>query len=430
DIVKKGGNYGWSRMEGDHVYDTHVTAVDPIPPIHEYSHNDPNNGGNVIGGYVYRGTRLHGVEGAYVYGDYGNGNVWALRWNGTKVTSNTKLLTSGTLDLTSFGEDESGELYLCSYDGPLYRIVQTTTTSHFPKKLSATRLFSDMARQKMDAALIPYGVAEPLWSDGARKERWMAVPHLEKVVRTDKNGWEFPEGSVLVKHFFLEGKPVETRLMVYAKARWTGYSYEWNDQGTDGDLLEVGKTKTVGSHTWTFPSRSDCFRCHEHSSGTLLGVQTLELDSEFDYAVAGGRTANQIETLGHIGLFTKAIPALDTLPHLVSHDDSHASLEERARSYLHINCSMCHRPGGGAAANIDLRFETKLADMKIVGARPQDGNLGVSGAKIVDPGAPEKSVLYLRMHRRGRDQMPPLATHLVDEDGCKVIAEWIRSLPH
>ncbi len=427
DVVEKGGNYGWSRLEGDHVYDAAVPATHPLAPVHEYSH--ASAGSCVIGGYVYRGSRLPGLAGAYVHGDYTTGNVWALRRH-AGVVKNERLFTAGSLDLTSFGEDEKGELYLCSYDGPLYRIVPTTSTSRFPKKLSETGLFSDVARLRMDPALLPYHPVEPFWSDGAKKERWIAIPHLEQVVRTEENGWKFPEGSVLVKHFLLEGKPVETRLMVHAKGRWTGYSYEWNDLGTDGDLLEAGKKKTIAGHVWTFPSRADCFRCHEESSGTLLGVQTLELDSELDYSIVGGRVANQLETLAHLGVFTRPLPAQGTIEHLVNHEDARASLGARARSYLHVNCSMCHRPGGAAAANIDLRFETKLADTKIVGAVPQDGDLGVHGARIVEPGDPGRSVLYLRMHRRGAGQMPPLATHVVDEEGAKVLAEWIRSLRH
>jgi uncharacterized repeat protein (TIGR03806 family) len=258
----------------------------------------------------------------------------------------------------------------------------------------------------------------------------MAIPHLDQVDRTDAGGWKYPEGSVLVKHFFLGNKPVETRLMVHAKGQWTGYSYEWDDAGTDGTLLETSKTKTVGNQEWFFPSRSDCFRCHSSANGVLLGVQTPELNSEFDYSIAGGRRANQLETLAHLNVFTKPIPDPSTLPRLVNHDDQSASLDARARSYLHINCSICHRPGGGAAANIDLRFDTPLDRTGIVNTAPQAGDLGVAGAKIVTPGHPETSVLYLRMSRRGQGQMPPIASSKVDHDGSKVIEDWISTVVH
>ena len=99
----------------------------------------------------------------------------------------------------------------------------------------------------------------------------------------------------------------------------------------------------------------------------------------------------------------------------------------QARTYLHVNCSQCHRPDGPTRVEMDFRVDTALADMGICGD-PEQGNLGVGGAKIVTPGDPAKSILSLRMHRRDVNQMPPIATQIVDEAGVAVIDEWITGL--
>src|SRR5262249_9263216 len=110
--------------------------------------------------------------------------------------------------------------------------------------------------------------------------------------------------------------------------------------------------------------------------------------------------------------------------------DRKATLEHRVRSYLDSNCAQCHRPGG-ARAEFDARFDTPLERQKLINGSLIAADLGVPGARVVVPGAPEKSMLYLRMNRR-QDvfNMPPLATNLVDPDAARVMVEWIRSLPH
>lgn len=122
DIIKKGGNYGWNIMEGSHCY----PATIPICykngltlPVAEYSHGD---GCAVIGGYVYRGTRLNELYGAYIYGDYCSGKIWALNFNGSQVTENVELLDTQR-QLSSFGEDAAKEIYILSFDGKIYRLA-------------------------------------------------------------------------------------------------------------------------------------------------------------------------------------------------------------------------------------------------------------------------------------------------------------------
>ena len=99
-----------------------------------------------------------------------------------------------------------------------------------------------------------------------------------------------------------------------------------------------------------------------------------------------------------------------------------------ARSYLHTNCSHCHISAGGGNAQIVLSAETNLPNMKLVGGRPLHADFGISGAMLVAPGDPQRSVLFQRISRRGNGQMPPLATFEVDEQGARLIQQWIKEI--
>jgi glucose/arabinose dehydrogenase len=122
DIVKSGGNYGWNIMEGSLCYSpsSGCNQTGLTLPIWEYNHTV---GYSVIGGFVYRGAAFPDLAGAYVYGDYGSGKIWALRYDGVNST-NRELAATG-VHITSFGLDQTSELYFCASDGNVY-IMQRT----------------------------------------------------------------------------------------------------------------------------------------------------------------------------------------------------------------------------------------------------------------------------------------------------------------
>src|SRR5207253_7041816 len=113
---------------------------------------------------------------------------------------------------------------------------------------------------------------------------------------------------------------------------------------------------------------------------------------------------------------------------LVDPADPKQEINARARSYLHANCSQCHVEAGGGNALIELEFNTKRERMRVFGIKPLHHTFEVPGAKLIEPGHPEKSVLYLRMARRTQGQMPPLATVEVDREGTQLIHDWIKSM--
>ena len=130
-----------------------------------------------------------------------------------------------------------------------------------------------------------------------------------------------------------------------------------------------------------------------------------------------------------IGMFAAALgkPAaeLATLPDPFGA----APIDQRARAYLHSNCSMCHRPDGGPArAPMDFRFDRSFADTKSCNVASGVDDIGVPNAKIIVPGKPEQSLVSVRMHATNGNRMPPLGTKIVDEKGTKLIDDWIRGV--
>lgn len=120
DIIVRGGNYGWNRMEGFECFQaTECSAESFEAPVLHY---DRNAGISVTGGYVYRGQRLGDLVGTYVYADFGSGNIWGIRYDGSTITDSTLLIDS-PLNISSFGEDEAGELYIVDHSGPIFRFA-------------------------------------------------------------------------------------------------------------------------------------------------------------------------------------------------------------------------------------------------------------------------------------------------------------------
>lgn len=118
DVIVKGGNYGWRIMEGAHCFNPPAgcNTSGLSLPIAEYDHS---LGCSVTGGYVYRGTRSPDFVGRYVFGDYCTGRLWAL-WESAPNTWTMTQLIQSTLNISSFGEDQAGELYVVNHTGEVY----------------------------------------------------------------------------------------------------------------------------------------------------------------------------------------------------------------------------------------------------------------------------------------------------------------------
>ena len=428
DRIELGGNYGWNDREGTHCYPA-GTICGPgatIDPVVDYDHG---HGQSITGGYVYRGDAIPGLVGTYVYADYVFGTIWALTYDVNGNPAPQILVNSG-MNISSFGEGENRELYVLDYSGG--RIFELTAAAppgpdNFPKMLSATGCVDPQDAKKPAAGLIPYDVNAALWSDGAEKSRWLAIPDGATIHVGVDGDWDLPNGSVLMKEFRLGAKRIETRLLMrHADGGWAGYSYRWNDAQTDATLLPGGASAIVGAQTWSFPSRVECLACHTDAAGRSLGLETAQLNGLQKYPQTG-RTANQLSTLSAVGILdTSLTPAFSaTLPDPF---DTAAPLHDRARAYLHANCAMCHRPDGPGQGSADYRYRVSDSAMGICNVVPGEGDLGVANAKVLAPGDAAHSILSLRMHALDSHRMPPLGSRLVDASGTGVVDAWIESL--
>ncbi len=124
DVIKSGENYGWNIMEGSLCYSppSGCNQTGLTLPVWEYNHT---LGNAITGGFFYRGETLPELVGAYVYGDYGSGRIWALRYSGAGTPVNRDLADTG-LHITSFGLDQTNELYICTADGNIYSLQRST----------------------------------------------------------------------------------------------------------------------------------------------------------------------------------------------------------------------------------------------------------------------------------------------------------------
>ena len=435
----RGGDFGWNIYEGTRENDNPDNEPPEAfeQPILDYEHD---LGRSITGGSVYRGSRLGSLLGAYVYGDYTSGRVWALVHDGQQVVHNVEV--GSVHRLSSFGESAAGELFALSHqDGVIYRFEESVPEPPppFPAALSDTGLFRDVASLEPAPGLIEYGVASPQWSDGALQRRWLALPGLAQIGFTaEDDGFSFPVGTVLVQHLELQldsehQRRLETRVLVHERVGWSGYTYRWNDQQDDAVLLGSSLTETYEvedpqapggrrEQTWTYPSRTDCRRCHTSAAGVVLGARTRQLNRSFSYPLASD---NQLRAWNHIGLFDEEIGAAQAYEALVDPADPEQDVAERARAYLAANCSHCHLPGGPAPGDMDLRASVHVEGMNLVNVRATEGDLGIEGAYRLLPHRKEQSVLWERLRRRDGVEMPPLASSEVDVAAVDLIGLWI-----
>lgn len=452
-LIKKGSNYGWSLTEGSHVFHAQRQAgPDPIaPPTAEHHHSEARS---LTGGQVYRGPTLPDLVGAYLYGDWSTGRVWGIKHDGEKALWHRELVDT-PFNITGFGTDHHRELYVIDQNTGFYRFEPTTEADKpkqpFPTRLSETGLFASTAEHRPHPAAIPYEVAAAQWADGASIQRFAAFPALEQIKQRPQpnagGAWTHPNGTVLVQTLSLDvvddagktaRKRIETRLMTRQQNEWIGYSYRWNDAQTDAELvagagssvvLEVPDARESGGRReqlWRFPARTECLVCHSRAAGWVLGFTPLQLDRDHEYEAGSD---NQLRTFEHIGLFEGELPKRSAdRDRIVDPYDASAPLDARVRSYLHTNCSTCHVKEGGGNALMQMGFNTPLRGAHLIDQVPQHDRFDLPEARIVAPGAPERSVLRYRLSRRGTGQMPPLVSTEVDHDAVKLIDAWIRSL--
>jgi uncharacterized repeat protein (TIGR03806 family) len=439
-----GADFGWPLVEG---FTCTIGECEPslyAGPHADYGLDDPDaerEHCRIRAGLGYRGFALPGLEGVQLFGDRCSGRTFGLRQNAGAL----EIIAAITSGIAAIGADASGEPWIVDGEGRLarLRVAVGGEPGTLPSSLAQTGCFPALSEPSLAPDLVPYLVTSALWSDGLLKHRYMVVPPGERVrVRVDGR-WSFPEGSLLIKTFVLEAepgqpesrRPIETRFMVRRNDAWEFHSYRWDEDGRDALLLDDEQTvplrvdgpEGVHEFPWTFPDEIGCRNCHGFASGRALGPDTAQLNRE----VRHGENAptSQLLALFEIDLLELDEGVSwdpDSLPALADPRDVEAPLAARARAYMQANCAHCHRPDWMPP---DLRVTTPLAESGL--CEPIEfPSPWVGGSTRVVPGAPEESNLYLRVGTRGKGQMPPLGTAMVDPLGHALLGEWIAELSH
>ena len=359
-------------------------------------------------------------------------------------------------------------MYVDDFDGPIHRLAKAPpdrSTPPFPKKLSKTGLFASTKDHIVAPGVIPYSVNSPLWSDGAAKLRYLALPPGGKARMAEKGSWGLPDGSVLVKTFLLDADTgvknkgtdkghsadtgglhrLETRLLHREHGQWRFYTYIWNDQQTDATLLKAeGADRVFRIHDaeapggvreqrWRFPRRTECGMCHTRQSRFVLGLTTRQLNRDLSYRQRGGGHVvdNQIRMLRHAGLIANpGTQPPDKLPRYADPYDAKVDLTARARSYPPANCAHCHqRDGGGGRSDFQLNAWLKVEETGAIDGRAEEGHFNIANARIIAPGDPGRSVLLHRTATRGVGQMPKVGTNIADRRAVEMLRQWIEKLP-
>jgi len=462
DVITNGANCGWAYYEGLHLakplYPSQSTILTNPPPglvfpIQEYPHSGTANfqGNAVIGGVVYRGSRLSQLYGDYIFSDNGSGSVWMLKYNGTNSTPFQFLTTcSGP---SAFGVDpRNGDVLICQLNNNQIGRLDYTSTSNgvaLPPTLAATGAFSDLTNLVPNAGIVPYDVNVPFWSDNAIKSRWFSVPNTSLNLTFNPNGnWLSPTGAIWIKHFELEltngdatsRKRIETRFIVRNTNGIYGVTYRWDSltnatlvpEGGLDESFVINNGGILHTQVWHYPSRVECTVCHNQAAGYILGLNTAQLNRNHTY---GSLTTNQISALSAAGYFSAPVTNdPTTLLALATATNTSATLEFRARSFLAANCSQCHQPGGPSQrATWDARITTPTSKTGLINGVPVN-NLGNTANLIITPQSPAASVLLSRISARDLGQlpsiqMPPLDSIVVDAQDVQLVTDWINSLP-
>ena len=471
--LKAGANYGWPRVEG---MSTNALFVSPL---HAYP---PWVGQSVVGGaFIPAGPGGFPSKwrGRLLFADFMKHWIKAI-----DVDAPTNILTfarglNGPVAL-EFAEDGSllvlnrGAIWrdpkkFVPNAGSLLRIRFTGEVRERPVGAALAKPvapFTPAMGLPADAASLPrrvshaawmkwveesqarsFDVFDPEWSPPATAALRVYLP-ASGTLRVAAGDVTFPAGTVLVREFSVESAAdrrdsqfkswkFERRLQVVGAPRGYGASYRLNPAG-DGELIEDGELRDIGwvhrgraglppgtnifAHWW-FPAVDDALGAVIVNPSYRRVTCTAELDQIVE---EHGRKTSLLGLLKERGWLEGDVPESGRAS--LQGNGPAAASEWRVRTYLHANCSVCHQPGGASRGAFDARLSTPLSATGLVGGEPLAGDLGIAGARLVMPGAPDKSILYQRMNRTDFFRMPPVAYHDERSPILPVLESWIRGL--
>jgi hypothetical protein len=316
---------------------------------------------------------------------------------------------------------------------------RTAAPETAPDHLAATGLYADAATRTIAAGLLPFAPQYPLWTDGAAKRRWIALPPGTAIDASDPDDWQFPAGTRLWKEFaFAEG--TETRFMLRRRdGSWLYATYVRTADGRDDVLAPAsgvrGFCATADGQRHDVPAVADCRLCHENGRTPVLGFSALQLSSDRDPLapnhVEPPPGAVDLAQLVGRGLVRNLPTALAATPPRIA---ARTPTERSALGYLHGNCASCHH-ARSALQRVGMRLDYPLGETFVVPPAlattreaPSAFTRGDARTRLA-PGAPERSTLFVRVAATDPlAQMPPFGRHLADREATVLLDRWIREL--
>jgi len=313
-----------------------------------------------------------------------------------------------------------------------------------PERLSGTGLYAPDSTAQLHADVLGFTPQYVLWSDGAAKRRWIRLPAGRAIDASAPDAWQFPPGTRLWKEFSHGGRRIETRYIERGRdGRWRYAAYVWNEQGDDA-VLAPARAVTLAVREaphgrYDVPGRADCTACHEGTTTPVLGFSALQLSGDRDPLAAHAQVP-QPDDIDLAALVARGL--VRNLPAALSQHaprvQASAATERAALGYLHANCGHCHNRSGEGAP-VRLTLAQSALDGRASRADTLAAAVGVSGryraaalagdAALIEPHAPERSVLVARMRsRQPHLQMPPLGTRIADDEGLALVERWIHQL--
>jgi hypothetical protein len=305
-----------------------------------------------------------------------------------------------------------------------------------PDVIECTGLFANVATKELAPGVRSYAPAVPLWADTAEKQRWIQLPAGSQIDVSNPSEWTFPVGTKVWKEFSRNGKRVETRFFWKTQpGYWVRTTYAWNDDETAATTSSGGDIPLgTDGGTYHIPTPDECDQCHRGRDDRLLGFEQVSLG-------LAGATGLTLAQLVAEQLITPP-PASTSL----TVGDDGTGVAAAPLKWLHVNCGVsCHNGNSDSTAygsGMRLRLDPTMLDGRSsAGFDARTTTLGLlattptwNGQTRIVPGDPTHSLLVKLISNRGTDnpvanQMPPIATSIVDVADTMLVVEWISKMP-
>ncbi len=299
------------------------------------------------------------------------------------------------------------------YDLP-DQFLNCSSPLEFPVKLSDYCLYEYLDSDTEYINFQKYELNYPLWTNGSDKKRWMYLPRDSKINTLNPDEWIFPVGTVLLKEFSYNGLKVETRLIEKLSSNnWRVAVYAWNNEQTQANYVNTGVLNALGTGH-EIPSLSQCINCHKGRSDFAIGPEAVQFEHR-------DKNGLNLDKLVQLNLITHSLPR----PMIIKGNE----LTQKALGYLHGNCSHCHNPDGqwkgdflGDPTFLNFRHTSSANTLA-----QENAYLNLFRFNKIDVNNPSTSQIIFRM--RSKDfQMPPVGVQKADEEGIKLLLEWVNQL--